>query len=409
MSLLLLEMKRVIKSRMTLILLLIAVGLSALISYHVISEAQYRYADESGKLAKITGTEAIQARIEQMQPYEGTVTEEKLQEALKTFQAVYNKYGENIPLDAYYDKLVPNSYFLDMISTVYARSGNMYEALSNLNPDDITDFYQQRSAILENELEERYPGNTDVLQQARKLNEEVTTPFVLKVGYTNDNSTNLGILLFLLVLICTMVVAPIFSADYQNGSDDILRCTKNGRVKLAIAKLCSSLLIILAMFAICMLVFVLSVNNAYGWDSLRTSMQMVSVLSFAPLTMGQGQALMILAGLLALLSAACFILFCSAKCQHPTTALIIATAFCILPAILHMVGDGNIVNFLTCVLPTGGAGISRNFFNLLNQSVFVQIGPLNVWAPYLTIGAAIIEIPIFFILSIHAYCKHQAV
>ena len=408
MRLLLLEMKRVIKSRMTLILFLIAVGLSVLISYQVISDAQYRYMDESGNLTTITGTEAIQARKEQMQPYEGAVTEEKLQEALKTFQGVYNEYGEDIPLDVYYDKLVPDSYFLDMISIVYARSGDMYDALSKLKPGDITDFYQQRPAILESELEEKYPGNADILQQAQKLDEKVKTPFVLIEGYTSDNSTNLGILLFLLVLICTMVVAPIFSADYQNGSDDILRCTKNGRVKLAIAKLCSSLLIILALFVVCMLVFVLSVNSAYGWDSMRTSMQMISVLSFAPLTMGQGQALMILAGLLALLSAACFILFCSAKSQHPTTTLIIATAFCIFPAILHMVGHGNIVDFLTCVLPTGGAGISRNFFNLLNQSVFLQIGPLNIWAPYLTIGAAIIEIPIFFMLSIRAYCRHQA-
>ncbi len=99
---------------------------------------------------------------------------------------------------------------------------------------------------------------------------------------------------------------------------------------------------------------------------------------------------------------------CAVVSCNPTTALIIAIAFCILPAILHAVAHGNTVDFLTCVLPTGGAGISRNFFSQLNDSVFVHIGSLDIWAPYLTIIAAVIEIPLFFALSIHAYCKHQS-
>lgn len=131
------------------------------------------------------------------------------------------------------------------------------------------------------------------------------------------------------------------------------------------------------------------------------------VLSFVPLTIGQEQGLTILAGLLTLLASACFILLVSAKCQHPTTALIIAVAFCILPAIQHTVWHGNTANFVTCVLPSGGAGISRNFFTLLNQTTFIQLGPWYIWSPYLTGGVAILEIPLFFIFSIHAYCKHQ--
>ncbi len=412
MHLMFLEMKRVIKSRMTWILLLIAIGLSVMISYQVISEAQYSYVDENGRQARITGIDAIHAYKEQMRPYEGAVTQAKLRNALEVFQDICKEYGkgneENIPLDVYYNKLVPNAHFLNMISLVYPRSGDEYEALSKVNPDDTADFYQDRSEALKSYLEVKYPGDKNVLQQVQRLNEKVRTPFVFKEGYTNDNSINLCILMFLLVLICAMIVSPIFSAEYQNGSDDILRCTKNGHAKFAIVKLCSSLIIIFAMFALCMLIFVLTVNNAYGWDSMQSSAQMMSVFSFVPLTVGQEQWITILTGLLTLLAAACCTLFFSAKCHNSTTALIIAIAFCILPAIIHSVWHGNIANFLTCVLPTGGAGISHNFFNQLNESTFIHIGSSDIWAPYLTIGAAIIEIPLFFILSIHAYCKHQS-
>ena len=408
MRILLLEMKRVIKSRMTWILLAIAIALSVIISYQVISGRQYTYVDGSGQQVKITGMEAIRADKKQMQPYEGAVTEEKLQNALKTCQDLYKKYGANIPQNVYYDKIAPNSYFLNMIGMVYPENGDEYEALNKVNPNSLSNFYQQRPEMLKSQLEAQYPGNKNVLREVQNLNSKVKTPFILKEGYINDNSDNLCILLFLLVLICAMVVSPIFSAEYQSGSDDILRCTKNGHIKLAIAKLCSSLLIILAMFAVCILIFVLTVNSAYGWDSMQTSIQVTLPLSFVPLTVGQEQGLTILAGLFTLLAAACFILFVSAKCQHPTTALIIAIAFCILPAILHSVWHGNMAEFLTCVLPTGGAGISHNFFSQLNGSKFIQIGSFSIWSPYLTVGAAILEIPLFFILSVHAYCKHQA-
>lgn len=408
MRMLLLEMKRVIKSRITWILLAIAIALSVIISYQVISEYQYTYINKGGQTVKLTGIEAIRANKKQMQPYEGAVTEEKLRNALKTSQDAYKKYGENIPQNVYSEKLALGDYFLNMIETVYPESGDEYEALSKVNPDSLSNFYQQRSEMLKSQLEAQYPGNKNVMREVQNLNEKVKTPFILKEGYISDNSDNLCILFFLLVLVCAMVVSPIFSAEYQSGSDDILRCTKNGHVKLAIAKLCSSLLIILSMFAVCILTFVLAVDSAYGWDSMQSSVQVMSVLSFVPLTVGQEQGLTILAGLLTLLAAACFILFVSAKCQHPTTALIIAIAFCILPAILHSVWHGNISEFLTCVLPTGGAGISHNFFSQLNGATFIQIGSVSIWSPYLTVGAAILEIPLFFILSIHAYCKHQA-
>lgn len=396
---------------MTWILLVVAIALSAIISYQAIAGAQYTDIDKNGQVTKITGMEAIRANKKQMQPYEGAITEKKLKNALLTLQQYHRDNQANTndaTIIALFDKkIAPINYMLDMIYGVYQGGEDEYGSLNKMNPNHIDTFYQQRIQTLKDQIEAQYPGNQNVLQEVQALNSKVREPFFLNSGYVSDNTVNLCILIFLLVLICAMIVSPVFSADYQNGSDDILRCTKNGHVKLAVAKLSSAVLIILAMFVICVVTFVLMVNSAYGWSSLQSSIQATSVLSFVPLTMGQEQGLTVLAGLLTLLAAACFILFVSAKCQHPTTALIIAVAFCILPAILHSVWHGNVANLLTCVLPTGGAGISHNFFTQLNQTTFIKLGSLDIWAPYLTLGAAILEIPLFFILTIHAYCKHQ--
>lgn len=409
MRILLLEMKRVIRSRMTWILLLIAVALSVTVSLRVVSYAEYTDTDGSGKEVTVSGTAAIHGNKKQMQPYEGPVTEAKLQNALKTVQNAYKQYGEGIPMEVVRTKLNPIDHFLQMIHEVYPRSGDFLEALSQVSPDEITNFYQQRTEALEGQLEGQYPGNQDVLRQAQRLNEKEKTPFVFHYGYTADASDNLEILIFLLVLICAMIVSPVFSAEYQNGSDDILRCTRHGRGRLAILKVLSALILTCGMFAVCALAFVLIVDTAYGWESLRTSAQVLtSALSLAPLSVGQEQIFTLVEGLLMVLAVACLTLFISAKCRNSTTTLIIAMAFCILPLILNSLGKGNLINWINCVLPAGGASMLNSFYYQLNKTLFIQMGPFSVWAPVLMAGAAVVEIPLFFILAVHAYDRHQA-
>lgn len=403
-----LELKRVIKSPMTWISAGIAIALSVIISLSVISYAEYNYVDNSGKEARITGMGAIRANKKLMQPYEGQITVDKLQKALITFQDVYKQYGENIPNNVYHEKIAPINCFLDMIYQVYPISGDSWEALSKINPEELWDFYAQRTKTLHNQLSAKYSNSTVVQQKVQALNKKVGTPFIFREGYTNDAADNLAILISLLVLICAVVVSPIFSAEYQNDSDDILRCTKHGRVKLAAVKLCSSLLITFAMYAICVSIFIILVNNAYGWDSLQTSAQVLtSALSFVPLTVGQEQGFTILAGLITLLAVACFTLFLSTKCQNSTTALIIAITFCLLPSILYAIEKGNLINLLMCLLPADGAGLMNSFYYQLNSTMFIHIGSFSTWAPYIMVGAEIIEIPLFLALSIHSYCKHE--
>ena len=409
MRILSLELKRVLKTRATWLSVGIALLLSVVTAFRVVSFAQHTDVDKSGNEVKITGMEAIRANKETMKPYEGPVTEEKLRQSLIIFQEVYKKYGKDIPIEVIHQKLSPIDPFLSMIYDVYPVNDYYYDTLSKIDPDEISDFYTQRTETLKNELSADYPDNADILKTALSLNQKVTTPLVFYEGYTSDAAENLALLIVLLVLICIIIVSPAFSAEYQSGSDDILRCTKYGKVRLAVTKLCASLLIVFAMFAVCAGVFVSIVNNAYGWDSLRTSVQVLSaVLSFVPLTAGQAQGFTILAGFLTLLATACFTLFLSAKFSNSTSALIAAFAFWFLPILLHAVGKGNLVNIFTYLLPSGGAGWNTgNFYYQLNGATFLRVGPFSVWTPYFIAGACIVEIPVFFLLAVHAYCRHQ--
>lgn len=410
MRILFLELKRVCKTRMTWISALAAILLSVLMSLSVISYAQHTNVDGSGQETKITGMEAIRSNKKQMKPYEGEITVEKLRQALTIFQGVYRQYGKEIPVEVIHEKLSPIDPFLSMIYDVYPESGNYYESLSKVDPDYLANFYTDRTKSIKNQLSVKYSGNSGVLSTAISLNERVKTPFVFVQGYTRDAADNLAVLISFLVLICAVIVSPIFAAEYQSGSDDVLRCTRYGKVRLAVTKLFAACLTVLAVFAVCTGIFVLVVNTAYGWDSLRTWVQVLfSALSFVPLTVGQAQGATVFAGFLTLLAAALFSLFLSAKLQNPTSALILTVGFCLLPTVLHSAVSGNLIDLLICLLPSGGAGLNTgSFYYQLSGITFLRIGPFSVWTPYLMLGAAMVEIPLFFLLAVRAYCRHQA-
>lgn len=183
MYLMLLEMKRVIKSRMTWILLLVAIALSVIISYQAIAEAQHTDIDKNGQVTKITGMEAIRANKKQMQPYEGTITEGKLKNALQIFKQYYGSDHKNmskVELSAlFYAKITPIDYMLDMIYGTYQGGEDEYEILSKMKSDQIDVFYRQRTQTLNNQIEAQYPGNQNILHEVQKLNSKVKEPFFL--------------------------------------------------------------------------------------------------------------------------------------------------------------------------------------------------------------------------------------
>lgn len=80
--LIILELRRSLKSRMTRILLAAALALPVLMGMLVISYTEYHYLDNNGAEAKLTGLKAIAANKKMMEPYKGQLTSEKISKAI---------------------------------------------------------------------------------------------------------------------------------------------------------------------------------------------------------------------------------------------------------------------------------------------------------------------------------------
>lgn len=410
MCIFILELKRMAKTRITWISAAAAIILSIVLAFSLFAGEEYDIAGKNGNMKSITGISAIAANKKQIAPYEGKVTVSGLQSDLKVFHNLVNKYGGNIPSDIYNKEISPRFQRLNMIASVYSDSQDIFTALKKVKPNDINNFYAERNQKLQSMVEAKYPHNSTIKNKVISMNNKVKTPYTYFYGLPNNSFSILDFLIFMLMIICVMINAPVFSADYQTGADDILRSTKHGRGKLAVSKFLAALLIDFVLFAVSISIFVLIVDKTFGWERLLCSGQINNIFLLLPITIGQQQKLLILAGFLTVFATACFSMFLSSKCRNSTTTLIIAIAFCLFPDILYMATkeSGNFAGLLRCILPSGGLGINNNFFNQLRNIMFIKIGPFSIWSPYLIMGAAAIEIPLFFILSMRAYCKHQA-
>ena len=180
------------------------------------------------------------------------------------------------------------------------------------------------------------PDSPRAQSKAVEMYRNTGKPFEVYPGMNSAVPDYQNIMGFLVLLFCVVIAAPIFSADYQSGADDILRCTLHGRVSLGIAKLFASLFISGAAFVFCVAVHILA-------SSL---------------------------------------------------------VFCIAPVVISMTAPGTLGTWLCSILPASGTGIQASVLYAITDFQFLNLAGLSVWTLYAMIGAYMIEIPLFAFLAV---------
>ena len=106
-----LELKRILKSRRTLILLAIALLLSVAMAYLPISFEGINRPNEDGTVTELNGLAAIKYKQDLYKTSAGEVTPDRIKSALETYQSCVREYGpveeEGFPLAVYIEKIVP--------------------------------------------------------------------------------------------------------------------------------------------------------------------------------------------------------------------------------------------------------------------------------------------------------------
>lgn len=406
------EIKRILRTRSTLLFLAAAVALSVFMAYVPVTYVRYTY-EENGREITIKGREALAIRKELQSPNAGEVTPGKMAEGLRAYQENLEIYGDfygDFPLNVHNEKIFPWSPLMSRLHEVMAdpESGLALD-YTEITEEDALHFYERCRTRLTDLMKLEQKRNPQAQQLAARMYEKVPMPFYYYPGYDTNMFEYEGIYLFLLMFLCVMITAPSFCCEYQTGADDILRSTRHGRRKLAFVKILSLLTISITAFALCMTIFMVISNQLFGWECRQTSMQILfSASTLLGLKLGQLQNLVMLAGFIALLACVSFVLFISSACKNTTIATGLTIAFVLFPSVFYMMIGNDLSAYLRVLLPSGALGGSNSFsYAATYYFEFLRCGPLTVWTPWLLMIVPAIEIPLFLWLTVRTYCRRS--
>lgn len=412
MKILQMELRRMLKTRLTWGLLALALLLSALLAYLPVTYCYSSYTDEEGNEIHLSGLKSIAHEKERQANASGIVTPERVREAVETYQACLAAYGVtesyDLPEDVYEREILPIVPLLHGVKEAFADPDTgMAPALMEIDPERIDDYDSVCEARISALMALEQPDHPAAQRKAAEMYRQVERPFKVYPGMSSVIMDYQNIMGFLVLLFCVVIAAPIFSADYQSGADDILRCTRHGRVSLGIAKMFAALFISGAAFVLCAAVHILVADSLFGWECTRTSIQMMySIVTLADMNIGGLQFLFAASGLLSVLASVSFTLFLSARCRTTVSSLASSLVFCIAPVVISMTAPGALGAWLCSILPASGTSIQASVLYAITDFQFLNLAGLSVWMPYAMIGACMIEIPLFAFLAVRSYCRH---
>lgn len=320
---------------------------------------QYQIYDQDGV---IKGAEGIAFEKEQYAELSVPLSEEYIAETIREVRRLFEDpdnvgYDGNERFligDAYWNKVAPREKLLNLIANTYSDPNERwgYNNLPDLDIKEGTHFYQR----MEEKIQAVLDSPSRALSREQKeywgsMADKADTP--LQYGYYGGweiiiNSFEL--LMFALLAVC-IVVAPVFSGEYQSGTDAVILSAKYGKTKFTTAKITASFLFGTATFILHILVAFVLPLAAFGIDGYDLPVQIANTAIPYPFTFLQAVLINIGIIYLVLLAMIGLTLMLSAKMKSPYFVLIILVPVLFIPMFLTPNGTTGAYNLTLFLLP----------------------------------------------------------
>lgn len=156
--------------------------------------------------------------------------------------------------------------------------------------------------------------------------------------------------MFALLAVC-IVIAPIFSGEYQAGTDAVILSAKYGKTKLTTAKIIASYLFGVLAFTLHVLVAFGLPLAAFGFDGWDLPMQIANTTIPYPFTFLQAALVNLGVIYLVLFAMIGLTLLLSAKMKSPYFVLIVLVPVLFIPLFLSPNGTTGAYNLTLFLLP----------------------------------------------------------
>lgn len=378
------EFLKILRKKSTLIAMAVSLLLTGFL--FGLPVMQYQIYNQDGV---IKGADGIVYKKGQYADLSVPLSEEYIAETIREVQGLFED-SDNIGYDgneqfligdAYWDKVAPREKLLNVIANTYSDPNEIrdYNALPDVDVNDGAHFYQTIEEKIRTLLNSpSYTLSDEQKEYWDSMADKVDTPF--QYGYYEGWEVMISsfeLLMFAILAIC-IAVAPVFSGEYQAGTDAVILSAKYGKTKLITAKIAASLLFGTAAFILHVVVACGLVLAAFGTDGWNLPLQIANTVIPYPFTFLQ--AVLINMGIiyLVLLAMIGLTLLLSAKMKSPYLVLIILVPVLFVPMFLTpngTTGAYNLALFLLpyrAAMPEFGKYISYQFGGLVMDALTVR-------------------------------------
>lgn len=210
-------------------------------------------------------------------------------------------------------------------------------------------------------------------------------------AYFDDTGRELqnGMILLLFAILC---LGNLFSMDYRNRMDRLLRCTKQGQITLVATKFLWGIVIVCILYAAVAVPEWINLHNAYGDLEWEAPLQSLSIFYDTALSIPIGPYVLLshLIKFLGICSAASLILFFSVCTKNYFLTIGISSGILLLPLFLQM--QGMDLRFY-----------SYNNLFLLHNTSATQNGVLYT---YIHLAILLLTMGLALFAVIRLYCGH---
>lgn len=401
---LILEIKRILHLKSTLIMIILVFLFSLAMPFLALIGTSVWQIDENGTASLKSGPQAISIRREIEKPYYGPVTPEKLWQVTEQYQSIRATYGENIPNDVYIKEIQPAESLMNLLAAAFSEPGAYgYDILLDLSEEDIMSFYELRDKNVTEYLTAQLGYNTVAFNDAFQKAKQVGTPF----NYFSCNGwpsaiENIGAIIIITLFSVCVIASPVFSSEYQSGAYMIARAAKNGRKKFAHTKVLATTIISLTIYLASLFIYSSVCFVLFGVEGLKTQIQFSSFLSPIPYTYGDMLILTAAMGVMTVITVNVFVCFLSSCFISSVFSAVIGISTVIMQQVIGSVSV-TIAQFISDILPSSGTMIYGELYRIN----YFTIGPVAIWSPYLILFASVVAFPLFYGLTIRSYTCHE--
>lgn len=351
------EFLKILRKKSTLIAMAVSLLITA--GFFGIPIIRFQIYNQDGVLR---GLEGIAYEKEQYANISVPLTNEYVTDTIREVQALFEN-PDNIGYDgneqfliegAYWNGIAPRENLLGLIARNYA-APNMsvgYNALTDLDVSDGTNFYQARQDKIETILNTPSNGLSEAEKDYwRNMNSDVEEPF--QYGYFGGWEviiSSFELLMFAILAIC-IVIAPVFAGEYQAGTDAVILSGKYGKTKLTTAKIVAALIFGVLAFTLHILVAFGIPLVAFGMDGWNLPLQINGTTVPYPLTFLEGTLINLGVIYLVLIAMIGLTLFFSARMKSPYFVLIVVVPVLFIPMFLSPNGTTGIYNLFVLLTP----------------------------------------------------------